>query len=217
MNPLPAAYLYVPIAILTIIKLNILQKTLSFFLVFLLASCANLPSEPESAIDNQSHQATLADITQWKIKGRMAFSNNNEKVSAYVNWQQKSDDYTIVLTNIIGSTLLQMEGNTAFAKMDIDDKTYVDRNAQQLLLRVTGWNIPVDGFPLWIKGMAANDADNFLTYGESGLVAKVANKNGWNIDYQNYQKVDNIWLPKNIKFKKDEHQVKIRINEWTLN
>ncbi|GGZ72546.1 lipoprotein insertase outer membrane protein LolB [Paraglaciecola chathamensis] len=215
--------MYVPIAafdITSMVAVSV-RSTIHFVLLILtavlLSACATPPPAPIQ-VNSQAHQASLQNTQQWTLKGRMAFKSPDDKFSANVNWQQIQDSYHLSLNTMLGINILSMHGDDDSVELDADGEHYQDTDASHLIWRITGWQIPVSQFPFWIKGQAAPKDE--AIYAQSGvidqLIPRCENCNGWLINYKDYQKVDDIWLPHNIKLNNPMlgNQILIRVNQW---
>lgn len=195
-------------------KVKISIVVIGFMLV---SACSTVPTQPVESLNNVQHQQWLKDITRWQFQGRIAIKTPDEKLSAYINWAQNADSSHIVLTNLIGSTLLEMTSDNGFTKLEFDGKSYMDTDPERLLRRITGWEIPVKMLPQLVKGYIP---DNEFSYQLSaqGLpsVVKQKRENGWQIHYDSFQQVDKVWLPDNLKLSHNPNNIKIRISKWIL-
>lgn len=198
-----------------------LNRYLPLAVCFVLASCAqsHKPLPPGLSLNSQAHQVSLEQYTAWKIQGKLGFKSSEKKQSASFNWQQNQDQYQLNLTSIIGTSILKMVGDKSQVKLDLDGKTYKDDDASFLIWRMTGWQIPVEHFPLWVKGQHQPQA-KVLT-APQGWVTQVQPNcdtcDGWVINYSQYQKVNNIWLPHKILLLNEatNNQLLIRVNSWS--
>ncbi|UAA40184.1 lipoprotein insertase outer membrane protein LolB [Paraneptunicella aestuarii] len=185
--------------------------------LILVSACSTVPTQPVESLNNTQHQQWLNSITHWQFQGRIAIKTPDEKLSAYINWSQKADSSHIVLTNLIGSTLLEMTSDNGFTTLEFDGKSYMDTDPERLLRRITGWDIPVKMLPQLVKGYIP---DNEFSYQLSaqGLPSLVKQKreNGWQIHYDSFQQVDKVWLPDNLKLSHNPNNIKIRISKWIL-
>lgn len=174
----------------------------------------------DNLINQANHQQNLAQLIHWTIQGKIAVKTPEERFSATLHWQQENDTYKIRLTNIIGSTLLELEGNAEYAKLTLDDEHYVDTDPERLLYRTTGWQLPVKSLPALIKGYAP--PETFDTKLDSaGFPKEVQEKHSlspspWVITYKGFEQNKQYWLPENITLKKSPNTIKIRINQWQL-
>jgi outer membrane lipoprotein LolB len=204
----------------SLITVNLLS-TIRFHLllgsILLLCACAGTP--PQVNLDSRQHQAELANFTHWQINGRMAFKSPQEKFSANLFWQQIDDTYQLKLSSMFGTSLLAMQGDRQSVELEADDQHYQDTDASHLIWRITGWAIPVSHFPRWIKGQIR--PEDQARYSEQGWLSQLIPGciacDGWQIDYTNYQLVDNIWLPHQVELTHQalNNQIVIRVNKWT--
>ena len=200
------------------------KSLLLFVLLLLLGACSTTrPIKPVAgSIDQAQHQARLAKLQQWKIEGRMAFKNSAEKFSANLNWQQDASQYDIRLTSFIGTSLMHMQGEPGTVLLQADDQNYQDSDASRLIASITGWNIPVEQLPAWLKGQFSQH--DGVEYSAEGLLQQLQprceNCDAWAITYSAYKQVDEVWLPHQIQLNnlaQANNLIKIRINQWTLN
>lgn len=183
-----------------------------------LAACTSTEI-PKQQINQAQHQAQLAHYSDWRLKGKLAFKSETEKFSAYINWQQRLQTFALSLNSFIGTNLMRMQGKPGFAELEADDNTYTDSDASRLILRVTGWNIPVQKMSMWVKGQ--HEPQDNVTYDSHGLVSQLRPScddcQQWLITYGNYQRVDNMWLPHDLALlntDNEKNQIKIRIDKW---
>lgn len=165
-----------------------------------------------------AHQQGLSQLTQWKIQGRLGFKSADKKQSASFNWQQNKQEYKLNLTSVIGTSLLKMSGDRDSVTLEVDDETYQDNDPSFLIWRITGWQIPVEQFPFWVKGQHQEQAE--VTTSQQGWVTQIKpncnNCDNWLINYDNYKLVKNNWLPHNIVLNNTSNnsQLLIRVNAW---
>lgn len=191
----------------------------AYILIVIVVGCTTIQKPSETPINSQQHQQSLTQLTHWKIQGKIAIKTPDDKFSANLHWSQEQDLYHIRLTSLIGSTLLEMQGNNKFSKLTFDGKAFVDTDPERLLERITGWQLPVKEFPLLIKGLVPKgDFQSQLT--RNGLPEQITQADisggGWKIQYSSYQQVAQFWLPENVQLDKQPNNIKIRISKWTL-
>ncbi|MCY7296992.1 lipoprotein insertase outer membrane protein LolB [Alteromonas sp. a30] len=199
------------------------MKHFSVFLVILtLFSCASAPKKIDKNINLTQHQTQLAQLLNWSIQGRIAIKTPEERFSASLHWQQEDKNYQIHLTNIIGTTLMQLEGNDNYAKLTYDDQAFIDSDPERLLFRITGWRLPVKHLPSLIKGAVPKSGFEH-TVSDQGLMQTIKQladgdiRNRWEANYVNFTQEGALFLPENITLKNASNTIKIRISQWTLN
>jgi outer membrane lipoprotein LolB len=200
------------------------KSLLLLLLIMLLGACSTTrPIKPEpGSINEIQHQLSLSQLQHWQIEGRMAFKSSDEKFSANLNWQQDSAQYDIKLTSFIGTSIMRMQGEPGAVQLEADGKNYQDSDASLLIASITGWNIPVEQLPAWLKGQV--DKQDRVVFSNEGLLQQLspqcAKCDAWAITYSAYKQVKDIWLPHQIQLNnlnQPNNLIKIRINQWQLN
>lgn len=196
---------------------------------FFLFACTVVPKGPENAVNLTSQLKQVADISQWQLKGKIAFRRGEEGASATMNWKTDSDDFNFRLTNLLGVTLVNLDVEDKKAVLEADGETFVDAMPEPLIYRVTGMDIPVNSLLSWIKGLPL-PSDQF-TLTDKGLLATLTSTcqacQGWEVSYANYGSVtqkngNTVWLPHAINLiqpatqYREKTQLKIKIYKWTL-
>lgn len=155
----------------------------------------------------------LEQLKQWELSGKLAIFTAQQKGSARVHWQQDGDDYHLVLTTLIGTTLLDLNhkaGKTVI--VDSDGKSHEGEDPEALVQQLTGWPIPIRQLPLWIKGLPG-DAD--FTLGEDGRISDLK-EGAWQLHYHDYA-LTRLWLlPTAMDFTGPQTRLKLVINEWNI-
>ncbi|MDU0355553.1 lipoprotein insertase outer membrane protein LolB [Paraglaciecola aquimarina] len=186
-------------------------------LIFILFGCAQ-PDLSQVDINSLQHQQKLMQLQKWQIKGRLGFTSQQKKQSASFSWQQDNQTYKLNLTSIIGTSLLKMTGNSQQVTLEADDQIYQDTDASFLIWRITGWQIPVNQFPTWVKGQITENAEAVTA--DQGWITQIKPNcescEDWLINYDNYKLVNNIWLPHSISFinRSNNNRLLIRVNSW---
>lgn len=172
------------------------------------------------SLNSAAHQLSLQQQDHWLIKGKLGYKSPEKKQSANFRWQQTQDQYQLNMTSIIGTSLLNMQGDNDGVTLTTDDVTYQDPDPSHLIWRVTGWQIPVEQLRFWIKGQH-NTNDHVMT-SEQGWVSQLQPSchhcENWIINYDNYKLVDKIWLPHKVILNNslNNSQLLIRVNTWDL-
>jgi len=191
-------------------------------------SCTTVPVAitPAPPLDAAAHQLQLADIKHWKLKGKIGFKSEQNSLSATLHWQQQPHRYHIRLTSVLGNTLMDMRGGSGFAELHelhIDDEYYVDDNAEQLLKRVTGLQLPIDQLALLVKGQIPESG--FEVSDESNnwpnIITESSSVPGWKIRYRHYRETQHpsgnrVWLPYELRLTKAKNLIKIRVTSWEI-
>jgi len=164
------------------------------------------------------NQEKLRLMSHWELTGKIAVITPEERTSAYLNWQQASQSIDFKLSNFIGVSLLNLSYDGSVARLEADGEKYEDESTETLIYRTTGWTLPLDNLPQWIKALA-NEEDQ-IVLNESGLPERIqptcATCFGWEITYSQYKQVQGVWLPFSVEVNNPIKQtrIKFKVNQW---
>ncbi|MFT7258392.1 MAG: outer membrane lipoprotein LolB [Glaciecola sp.] len=164
------------------------------------------------------NQGKLTLMSHWELTGKIAIITPNERKSAYLNWQQANQVVDFRLTNLIGVSILNLAYDGETARLQADGETYQDQSTEALVYRTTGWILPLDNLPQWIKG-SVNTTDQVVP-NEQGLPNIIqpvcATCTGWEITYSEYEYVQGVWLPFLIEVNNPLKQtrLKFKVSQW---
>ena len=200
-------------------------------LAMLAAGCAIVPSPPpveNPAAAWQARQAELRTLSAWTLQGRLAMRAAEEGWQASVHWTHDDGRQQLDLTGPLGRGHLRLTQDHGGAELrDADRKTWRAENAQQLLYRITGWLVPLDGLNYWILGLPAPGPAAKLELDDQGRL-KTLDQSGWDIRFLEYARQGSLDLPSKIFIKRRgdgnetasaQHvdvEVRLIIELWTL-
>ena len=192
---------------------------LSILLLLLIVGCAQIPDQPSSGNpDWQNHQQQLEKLAYWSLTGKIAIFTAQKRHSLNLYWQQTGDNYHIILTNFLGSTVLDVQKTPLGTQVTDDNgKVYFGSDAQQLISRLSGMDLPVDVLQQWIKG---NPSEAYYQLDEKNQLLSLQGQDNdnanWSIEYKNYKIIEQINLPHQLQLTGDELRLKFAIQKWEI-
>lgn len=177
-------------------------------IIFGLTACANKPALESEAVINLN--SNLAQLQQWKIKGRIAWISLDERKSAYMNWQQDIDSMQFDLSNVLGINLASLTYDGQKATLQADGKTFENASPSALIYQVSGWEVPLEQLSNWVKGAASqhgrvvgNAQASFMKQDDTQIVQQITR-------YENglIEKIQTVCPPRPVQF--------FRCDEWTI-
>jgi outer membrane lipoprotein LolB len=202
-------------------------------LAVFVAGCATAPP-PLPPVENpaatwQARQAVLAPVQAWKIQGRLAVQADDKGWQASVYWMRDGERQRIDLAGPLGRGHLRLVQDSHGAELrDADQRTWRAQNAEDLLYRITGWRVPLDGLNYWVLGlpMPGGAASEELD-GQGRLKTLV--QSGWDIRFLEYARYGSLDLPSKLFIKRQDPvstanpardttlEVRLIIEHWNLN
>ncbi|TKI05588.1 lipoprotein insertase outer membrane protein LolB [Martelella alba] len=189
----------------------------------LLAACSiHAPSGPAKTPDSpewRQHESAVSHLTRYQTRGAFAYISGRQRVYARFNWTQTdADSYRLLLTNPLGGTELDLSVRPNTAKIiNNQGKTYTSEDAQTMLQKLTGMDIPLDNLRQWLVGLPGDAHDFALD--DRGLLKQVNyyhNGRRWKVSYLNYRDDTLPPMPGNIELREDDQLIKLRMDTWSL-
>jgi len=184
--------------------------------LFFVTACAVRPPIPEPAAEAAwlLHRSSVVALTHWQVTGRVAVRAEDDGWNANFDWQQQGDEYRIRLRGPFGQGAVELHGNSAGVWLKRADQPAVFAvDAETLLVRETGWRLPVSGLGSWLRGLPLDGVDSHYQWDEQGRLSRIE-QNGWQIDYARYQQSGSFDLPVRLRLERDSLQVKFVIDGW---
>ncbi len=209
--------------------IKLLNRFIILFTVIILSACVSKQRLENQAVITLNNN--LAQLTDWQIKGKIAWITPLERKSAYINWQQNHANMQFNLSNVLGINLASLHYDGEIATLEADGQTYTDLSPSRLIFHTTGWHVPLEPLSSWVKGAltkqgrnATSNQQQVIRY-ENGLIQQIkatcTNCDQWTIDYNSYVNVNiqgiDYQLPQQINMHNpvNQAQIKIKINQWS--
>ncbi len=195
--------------------------------MLLLSACSSKKLQQQTIVLNPSIER-LNLLTEWKIKGRVSVKTPKESFISHIFWHQQKDQLTLRLYGDLGQTYAKITSkssgqNNPTATLEVQKKAYKGTSAEQLMLDVLGWQLPVRQMSQWIKGHPGNNfaQTNYTTY-EDGTLAELR-YGDWLIHYKSYKKNQYdknnkkaliYRLPARLQLEHPELKIRLSVRQW---
>ncbi|NKB36218.1 MAG: outer membrane lipoprotein LolB [Gammaproteobacteria bacterium] len=196
---------------------------LTFVLSLLLCSCALQPALTSVSTDRnklllwQERTAQLNEIRSWKLNGRIAIQKEKESGSASLKWRQQGEGFEIDIIGPFGKGTVELRGDDSGVSMqDAEGLTLRAADAETLLQKYLGWQVPVSGLHYWIRGLPSpkTTVETMLLDEQSRL--SELTQFGWKVTYKRYQTHREQQLPAKMELLNEKLKVKLVLREWEL-
>jgi outer membrane lipoprotein LolB len=209
----------------------------------LLAACVSVPRArapqssalieqadlPAAFIEAQRARSEwLHEREHWAFQGRAAISQGRDGGNVRIDWQQEDRrNYRVELIAPVTKQSWRLFGNTHYESGRLEGLEGGPRggeDAETLLYAATGWYIPVNLLPDWVRGLAAADAaaPQRVAYDTSGRI-RLIEQMGWRIEYQEWHPAADTCptLPKRIEARSfgadhGEARVRLLLDRWDI-
>ncbi len=209
---------FLPSRLVSLIKLS------SVMMVMVLAGCASftkdsakIVTESEKALRWQAVQAQLSTIDSWQLSGRLGLRIPGRSGSMSIDWTQGSRTFSLLLDGPFGQSLAQVKGNNrgVIANIAGESEPVSGPNPEYLMMRITGWNLPVSNLRYWVMGLPVPGLQSDVVLDDFGQ-PKTLQQQGWEISYLSYRLENGVRLPARLKVSRDDIRLSLVISSWKL-
>lgn len=177
------------------------MRFLLLFFVAVIAGCAALPERPPAEDRYAAWEAqrqSLARLDAWELRGRLALRANGQGVNASIRWVRDRDNHRIDLTGPFGGGRARILLTKDGAELrDASNKVYRDVSVENLLMRVTGWSLPLESLRYWVVGLPVPEQAARMEIDEWGRLS-LLEQQGWRIRYLEYAQAGPYELPRRL-------------------
>ena len=186
----------------------------------LLAACAPVPVRKpadEAALAAQAaRERQLAGVDQWTLEGHLAVSDGHDGGSGSLRWTQDGDRYDFELRAPITGKSFRLSGGPGGALLEgIDGGPLRGPDAEALMRKALGWEVPLDDLRAWVLGLRAAGSPAELHFGEQQLPSLLA-QDGWAVDYRAWDLAHQPPLPQKVFASRPPYKVKLSIDSFQL-
>ncbi|SHH36298.1 lipoprotein insertase outer membrane protein LolB [Ferrimonas marina] len=187
------------------------KLTLSLLLLTLLAGCASY-----QAADADD---PLAQTPNWHLRGKLGIITPEERVSASLHWRHlgRTGQDDLRLTGPFGQTLLALNARPGFAEVELDGRRHQGDSPEQLIQRLTGWQLPLSQLSRYLLGDTASNPTT--SYDEQGHPVRLdlvhpGTGEQWQLTYNGWQQLSQHRLPRELELRQGPQRIKLAISHW---
>lgn len=187
-----------------------------------LAGCAGqrlrpaAPSDdPQLLAQQAAREERLAPRTDWSLRGRLAVSDARDSGSGSLDWQQHGERYRFTVHAPVTGKTWTLSGDAAHARLEgLRAQAIEAGDAERLLARELGWNVPVAHLARWVLGMRRSPQAR-IGFRDDGLPQWITEA-GWRVDYLDYDLSVDPPLPTKVFASKGDWKVRLAVRQWNL-
>jgi outer membrane lipoprotein LolB len=195
-------------------------------LIIVVTGCSSTPTDAtnqaDTKVDTDLRSNLLAQLSEWKINGKIAFITAEERNSASLYWQKAPDQQKLNLTTYLGINVLQLNSNDGVHVIEVDGNEYSGTDLDYLISSITNLTLPTEALTFWIKALPYLPSD-VMTLTPNNLpktLTSIYNNRTWSINYSAYKPSNvngfAVNLPYKIKVKSNDLTINIAIKKWTI-
>lgn len=174
------------------------KKACLVFILLGINACSN------QRFVNNTHE------NQWSFDGKISIKTQEKTHNANIIWQHNAPNYTITLFGPFGQGKVKITKNKNTLTLEQAQQIIQAETADELLLKATGWSLPINTMPYWIHSQASPNSSAHITRNEDHQILAIEQE-GWTIKYL---KRDANTKPQKIKLTRDTLSILLVIKQW---
>lgn len=193
------------------------------FTISVLAGCTSITAKKEVLVDWKSRQAAFAQIDSWMLHARIGMRSKHHSGSASLIWDETEKNRKLRLLGPLGGGVIYLQQDKSGVSLqDSNGKKWHANDANELIYRVTGWQIPVSGLRWWLLGITEPGSTAEYTLDESQRLLSVL-QDGWKVTLDKYRLFGDYELPSSIVVETEASEdkdgyirAKLIVKDWKI-
>lgn len=176
-----------------------IRRFLLLALALTATGCAGLRAPSATPTDAWPvRREALQALMTWELRGRIGVQLPEQGGQATLRWRHAPAQQEIDLSGPFGAGHVRLRQDpTGVRLQDARGRVVEDADAEALLQRVTGWQMPVSGLAFWVRGVPAPDSASQEQFDEAGRLQRLQQL-GWDIQFLGYHDVAGYALPSRL-------------------
>jgi len=178
---------------------------LTILMLVFLAGCASAPVIV--------HRSAQTDAT-FVLNGRIKIKQGTQHDSSGIHWEHGKKEDELLLLGPLGYTAGRIHKDEQGATLDdAYGKHFAAPDAEALMQKSVGWQLPLNGLQYWVVGMPVPEVEARVERNSNGQIS-LLKQQGWEIRYTRYAGSKPDALPMQLEMSFEELDVLLQIDEW---
>lgn len=164
-------------------------------------------AEENQALNWQEMEQKLQKVSVFSEQGRIGFISAKDRGSCNYEFILHGDNSSLELISPIGSQIAYLQVNEDSSILNYNNAIYKEANADLLLNRVLGLNLPYDELRKILLGIPSGE----ISRNEEGEIISAA-IDGYNVHYVSFKTYNGFTIPADIDIKGYGRNIKLKVN-----
>ena len=189
-----------------------LPRLSAALLVLFISGCTSLP--PAGPSSPPPPRPARDSIQSFALEARFSIKASDEGQSGRIAWSHRPEGDRVLFLSPLGQGMAILESDAAGAKVELSDKrSYSAPTPDELADRILGRSLPLRRVPRWVLGLPGPTGSQ--TRDEIGRPIEIR-EDGWRVDYLSYESDEPQALPTLMRIGRDDVELKLRLDGWSL-
>ena len=191
-------------------------SSLALCVLLLVTGCAGSDRREATSAGWKQHSERAQQLQHWTARGKLALRTSEASETAGLTWAQRGEYTEVHLAGPlgVGATPLNSDGSQLEIRRG-DEHRILDISSPGAVALNTGWDLPLQALPYWLKGIPTPDYDiqEFTLDPETELL-RTLRQDGWEILYQEYRQFQGLALPTRLQIQRQDTRARVLIRQW---
>ena len=187
----------------------------------LLSACSHLTFSANTLTQTpplwSRHHEQMLGISNWHIKGKIGYESVSEGGSAWLDWHQQANQFSLLLSGPFGAGTVQIFGDNDIVTLRQAKAPDISAlSAKTLARHLLGWELPIDELSYWIRGVPAPNALASEQHFNQQRLLSNLHQSGWQLAFSKYRHTETGIFPGKITATQGETHFKLIIKEHLI-
>ena len=160
----------------------------------------------------ETRRARLVQIDRFTLQARVS-SGGIFGVKGNLHWRQSGDSFEMRVAGPFGVGAASLTGHGKNVEIKTSKRTFTTQDPEGDIHKRLGWTFPVMHLRYWVLGQPAPGSAADFELDASGQLVELE-QDGWTLEYDEYQAVGALALPRKFEVANDEVTIKVVVDSW---
>lgn len=143
-------------------------------------------------------------------------SGGGEGGSGRIEWSQDGSSYVVTVRTPVSNQTWRLSGDASQCVLEgLPQGPVRGLDPSELLEREVGWRLPVEAVATWVRALPQDPARARVRLDGAGLPQRLVER-GWIVEYLGYVTAQPPPLPRRLRARRGDDEVRLAIAQWTL-
>ena len=158
-----------------------------------------------------------ASISAFLLEGRFSLKVQNDAFPGRVRWQHAAQADDLWFYSPLGATVARLRQDPSGALLVTSNgQEYRASDLHQLAFDVLGWDLPLEGLPFWVRGLAWPAGGPAETQANARGQLERLTQSGWRVSYLDWAPASIAGLPSKLDVQGERLRMRLVVERWSV-
>jgi outer membrane lipoprotein LolB len=181
---------------------------LAALLAVVLSACASAPGTRKTSLPGP------AELESFELSGRINLRVEKEGFPGRVRWNHAPGRDELWFYSPVGAAVAHLRQDEQGALLvNAQGKEYRAQDLRTLAADVLGWDLPLDGLPYWVRGLAWPGGPVKTRLDDQGRLSQLEQA-GWQVSYLAWNGRGPDALPARLDLQGERLRLRLVVEDW---